>query len=71
MQSEDEREMCARTIYCTNIDKKVKWEWIVSKISWECNVCYAQLLLSASLPRIVIVGMKCGDCNESWALSVQ
>nr|GMD20501.1 polyadenylate-binding protein-interacting protein 12-like [Ipomoea batatas] len=23
MQSEDEREMCARTIYCTNIDKKV------------------------------------------------
>ncbi|KAL4574089.1 hypothetical protein LXL04_020912, partial [Taraxacum kok-saghyz] len=21
--SEDEREMCARTIYCTNIDKKV------------------------------------------------
>ena len=24
MQSEDEREMCSRTIYCTNIDKKVK-----------------------------------------------
>ena len=23
MQSEDEREMCARTVYCTNIDKKV------------------------------------------------
>ena len=23
LQSEDEREMCARTIYCTNIDKKV------------------------------------------------
>ena len=23
MQSDDEREMCARTIYCTNIDKKV------------------------------------------------
>ncbi|KAI8007851.1 Polyadenylate-binding protein-interacting protein 11 [Camellia lanceoleosa] len=23
MRSEDEREMCARTIYCTNIDKKV------------------------------------------------
>lgn len=23
IQSEDEREMCARTIYCTNIDKKV------------------------------------------------
>jgi hypothetical protein len=22
-QSEDEREMCSRTIYCTNIDKKV------------------------------------------------
>jgi len=22
-QSEDEREMCARTVYCTNIDKKV------------------------------------------------
>lgn len=22
-QTEDEREMCARTIYCTNIDKKV------------------------------------------------
>ena len=26
VQSEDEREMCARTIYCTNIDKKVKWK---------------------------------------------
>ncbi|AQK42243.1 Polyadenylate-binding protein-interacting protein 10 [Zea mays] len=23
LQSDDEREMCARTIYCTNIDKKV------------------------------------------------
>lgn len=23
MQSEDEREMCTRTVYCTNIDKKV------------------------------------------------
>lgn len=23
-QSEDEREMCTRTVYCTNIDKKVK-----------------------------------------------
>ena len=23
LQSEDEREMCTRTIYCTNIDKKV------------------------------------------------
>lgn len=23
LKSEDEREMCARTIYCTNIDKKV------------------------------------------------
>lgn len=23
LQNEDEREMCARTIYCTNIDKKV------------------------------------------------
>lgn len=22
-QSDDEREMCSRTIYCTNIDKKV------------------------------------------------
>lgn len=25
-QSEDEREMCARTIYCTNIDKKVVYQ---------------------------------------------
>lgn len=24
IQSEDEREMCARTVYCTNIDKKVR-----------------------------------------------
>nr|XP_025887291.1 polyadenylate-binding protein-interacting protein 11 isoform X1 [Solanum lycopersicum] len=24
-RSEDEREMCARTVYCTNIDKKVFW----------------------------------------------
>jgi hypothetical protein len=24
-QTEDDREMCARTIYCTNIDKKVNW----------------------------------------------
>ena len=23
MQSDDEREMCSRTVYCTNIDKKV------------------------------------------------
>ena len=23
IQSEDEREMCARTVYCTNIDKEV------------------------------------------------
>jgi hypothetical protein len=23
MQSDDEREMCTRTVYCTNIDKKV------------------------------------------------
>lgn len=23
LQSEDEREMCSRTVYCTNIDKKV------------------------------------------------
>lgn len=26
IQSEDEREMCTRTIYCTNIDKKVNAE---------------------------------------------
>ena len=26
IQSEDEREMCSRTIYCTNIDKKVNAE---------------------------------------------
>ena len=25
LQSEDEREMCARTVYCTNIDKKVNF----------------------------------------------
>jgi hypothetical protein len=30
LQSDDEREMCARTIYCTNIDKKV----------WYLHSCY-------------------------------
>jgi len=29
LQSDDEREMCARTIYCTNIDKKVCYSIII------------------------------------------
>jgi hypothetical protein len=29
LQSDDEREMCARTIYCTNIDKKVCYPAII------------------------------------------
>ncbi|KAG6389045.1 hypothetical protein SASPL_150504 [Salvia splendens] len=33
-RSEDEREMCARTIYCTNIDKKVNQA--VVKLFFEC-----------------------------------
>jgi hypothetical protein len=42
LQSEDEREMCARTIYCTNIDKKVDvcvpatvfWTKFYQEFSW-------------------------------------
>lgn len=29
IQSEDEKEMCARTVYCTNIDKKVSIKYTV------------------------------------------
>eukprot|EP01018_Ginkgo_biloba_P013246 Gb_06522 [translate_table: standard] len=40
LQSEDEREMCARTIYCTNIDKKVKYKSITVVAYWLVNQLY-------------------------------
>jgi hypothetical protein len=43
MQSDDEREMCARTIYCTNIDKKVCYHIIM--ISLVISFCYVCILI--------------------------
>ncbi|CAK9210829.1 unnamed protein product [Sphagnum troendelagicum] len=46
-QTEDDQEVCAHTIYCTNIGKKVKWNpnsgvihssYHVGSASWEWNI---------------------------------
>jgi hypothetical protein len=42
-RSDDEREMCARTIYCTNIDKKVCYHIIM--ISLGIPFCYVSILI--------------------------
>ncbi|CAK9868251.1 unnamed protein product [Sphagnum jensenii] len=45
--TEDDQEVCAHTIYCTNIGKKVKWNpnfgvihssYHVGSASWEWNI---------------------------------
>jgi hypothetical protein len=38
LQSEDERELCARTIYCTNIDKKVKIRFVRKIIAGQLSL---------------------------------
>lgn len=40
MQSDDEREMCSRTVYCTNIDKKV-----YKYISWFDMILFFIILI--------------------------
>jgi len=42
-RSDDEREMCARTIYCTNIDKKVCYRIIM--ISLGIPFCYLSIFI--------------------------
>ncbi|PIA34891.1 hypothetical protein AQUCO_03700273v1 [Aquilegia coerulea] len=44
-RSEDEREMCARTIYCTNIDKKVTQADVKSFFESICGEVYRLRLL--------------------------
>ncbi|CAA7025090.1 unnamed protein product [Microthlaspi erraticum] len=44
-RSEDEREMCARTIYCTNIDKKVTQQEIKLFFESVCGEVYRLRLL--------------------------
>jgi hypothetical protein len=45
LQSDDEREMCARTIYCTNIDKKVPY--LHSCYTTRCSFCHCSVLIYA------------------------
>lgn len=45
LQSDDEREMCARTIYCTNIDKKVPY--LHSCYTTRCSFCHCFVLIYA------------------------
>eukprot|EP00268_Persea_americana_P003786 TRINITY_DN1115_c0_g1_i3.p1 TRINITY_DN1115_c0_g1~~TRINITY_DN1115_c0_g1_i3.p1 ORF type:complete len:362 (+),score=63.43 TRINITY_DN1115_c0_g1_i3:220-1305(+) len=44
-RSEDEREMCARTIYCTNIDKKVTQQEVKLFFEYACGEVYRLRLL--------------------------
>lgn len=56
MQSEDEREMCARTVYCTNIDKKV--DILIRDLLFFFFVC-------------IILSGPCSDahCSSYYALA--
>lgn len=71
MQYEDEREMCARTIYCTNIDKKVKWEWIVFKCVGSANFSMHSFSFLHVFLGLLYLEWKVETVDEGWALSVQ
>ncbi|KAJ9537819.1 hypothetical protein OSB04_030552 [Centaurea solstitialis] len=45
-RSEDEREMCARTVYCTNIDKKVSQSEVKSFFETRCGEVRMDLKVS-------------------------
>lgn len=52
-QNDDEREMCARTVYCANIDKKVHFLILFSLPCWLLVVMHLMIML---LP---YVGFSC------------
>lgn len=56
LQSEDEREMCARTVYCTNIDKKV---WNFTSTVESIKFFYTLLNLIISVGPKDILGLSC------------
>ncbi|CAN4085634.1 unnamed protein product [Withania somnifera] len=45
-RSEDEREMCARTIYCTNIDKKVKRLRLLGDYQHSTRIGFVEFVMS-------------------------
>ena len=61
LQSEDEREMCSRTIYCTNIDKKVVLGYTlfesVSILSFVCFCVYNKRMAQIFDP------LSCQQCR--------
>lgn len=54
-QSEDEREMCSRTVYCTNIDKKV-------------NHILHSVMFSSLLPKFMTIFDRSQYCSLGWVV---
>ncbi|KAG9133961.1 hypothetical protein Leryth_004666 [Lithospermum erythrorhizon] len=63
-RSEDEREMCARTIYCTNIDKKITQDDVQAFFETFCGEVHCLRLLGdyQHSTRIAFVEFVMADC---------